>query len=620
MGWYQRSSGTRNRGLRVRQLAMEALEPRLALTWAGIPPITVGAAALAQPVALNVNNVASGSASISSTEVDYYGFTATETGSYTISAITPTSTLDTVIGIFNSAGQRLVYNDNISATNRDSRLTMNLTAGTQYYLGVTNFVATSRGDYTWVIQGPSPPPPPPGDDIYENNDALSSAYNLGTLTNIRNVGQLKLNDSADWFRFSTTGSSASGSSVSISFLHSQGNLQLQLYNSSGSLLATSASTGNTESISLNGRVAGTYYVRISGTENATNPNYSLTIVPPTGSSTGSNFQITLAMTGMTATQQAVFNQAAARWSEVIIGDLPNANYLGLPVDDVLIHASAIPIDGVNGILGQAGPDTFRPGTLLPIHGIMQFDTADMTAMEANGTLLPVILHEMAHVLGVGTLWQSLGLLSGATTNNPIFTGPLATAEYNLMFNQNAAGVPVENTGGPGTRLGHWRESVFTIELMTGFLGPGTVAPMSRVTVAQFADLGYTVNMAKAEPFNPALSSVTFASQPPSSSRGISVLAAADNPTTAKRPAASSLWYGEKSNSVESSRRQSFKVDSYRITRNAIDAALTVSESAAKVDASDDFFLGSFDESDAEQTDLAWEDFDSLRMVAGKARG
>jgi glutamine synthetase len=29
----------------------------------------------------------------------------------------------------------------------------------------------------------------------------------------------------------------------------------------------------------------------------------------------------------------------------------------------------------------------------------------------------------------------------------------------------AAGVPVENSGGPGTRDGHWRESVFSNELM-----------------------------------------------------------------------------------------------------------------------------------------------------------
>ncbi len=89
------------------------------------------------------------------------------------------------------------------------------------------------------------------------------------------------------------------------------------------------------------------------------------------------------MTGLSASQQAIFAQAATRWSQVITGDLPNATYQGQIVDDVLIAASAVPIDGVNGILGQAAPDAFRGGTFLPYHGFMQFDTADLAAMQAK---------------------------------------------------------------------------------------------------------------------------------------------------------------------------------------------------------------------------------------------
>ena len=87
------------------------------------------------------------------------------------------------------------------------------------------------------------------------------------------------------------------------------------------------------------------------------------------------------MTGLTASQQAIFQQAANRWSQVITGDLPNATYRGQTVDDLLINASARPIDGVNGILGQAGPDAFRSGSDLPYHGVMEFDSADMASME-----------------------------------------------------------------------------------------------------------------------------------------------------------------------------------------------------------------------------------------------
>jgi hypothetical protein len=59
---------------------------------------------------------------------------------------------------------------------------------------------------------------------------------------------------------------------------------------------------------------------------------------------------------------------------------------------------------------------------------------------------------------------------------------------------------VENGGGPGTRDAHWRESVFFDELMTGYVGPGRDLPLSRVTIASLADLGYQINMAAADPF------------------------------------------------------------------------------------------------------------------------
>jgi hypothetical protein len=124
-------------------------------------------------------------------------------------------------------------------------------------------------------------------------------------------------------------------------------------------------------------------------------------------------------------------------------------------------------------------------------------------MEANGTLLATAMHEMGHILGVGTIWSTKGLLQGAGGSNPIFVGAKATAEYNRVFGTNANGVPVENTGGAGTRDGHWRETVFTNEMMTGWIGPSRNIPLSSITVASMADLGYTVNMAAADVFTPS---------------------------------------------------------------------------------------------------------------------
>jgi hypothetical protein len=65
---------------------------------------------------------------------------------------------------------------------------------------------------------------------------------------------------------------------------------------------------------------------------------------------------------------------------------------------------------------------------------------------------------------------------------------------------------VENTGGPGTRDSHWRETVHNAELMTGWIEGGGVAnPLSEITIASMADMGYLVDMTAADPyvlFNP----------------------------------------------------------------------------------------------------------------------
>ena len=209
--------------------------------------------------------------------------------------------------------------------------------------------------------------------------------------------------------------------------------------------------------------------------------------------------------GLSDTQQAAFTAAADRWTRMIVGDLPSVVADGETIDDVLILAQGSDIDGPGGILGQAGPTVLRPATAgsaaqLPAKGVMSFDTADLEQMEASGTLGDVITHEMGHVLGIGTVWQDKGLLRGAASTNPTFTGSGAMAEYAALLGVSAARpVPVENTGGVGTRGSHWREMVFQTELMSGFIDAAG-NPISRVTVASLGDLGYQVDLDSAEPY------------------------------------------------------------------------------------------------------------------------
>jgi hypothetical protein len=206
--------------------------------------------------------------------------------------------------------------------------------------------------------------------------------------------------------------------------------------------------------------------------------------------------------GLTTKQKNAFKKAADRWSRVIIGDLPSVLVGGEVIDDLLIEAQGVAIDGVGRILGQAGPTNLRPATagksaLLPAKGIMSFDKADLANMEADGTLVDVITHEMGHVIGIGTIWEDKGLLVGAGTQNPRFTGTNAKKAYGKLRGTGPTPVPVENIGGAGTRDGHWRESVFKNELMSGFISEAA-NPLSRLTVASLQDLGYRVNAAAAE--------------------------------------------------------------------------------------------------------------------------
>jgi hypothetical protein len=208
--------------------------------------------------------------------------------------------------------------------------------------------------------------------------------------------------------------------------------------------------------------------------------------------------------GLNAAQKRAFKTAADRWSKVIVGDLPSVVVGQDVIDDLLIEAQGVAIDGPGKILGQAGPTNLRPraagaSAFLPAKGIMSFDIADLAKMQAEGTLVDVITHEMGHVIGIGTIWNLKGLLASAGTANPTFKGTQAKREYGVLRGTGPLAVPVENGGGAGTRDSHWRESVFKNELMSGFIAAPN-NPLSRMTVASLQDMGYVVNMAAAEAY------------------------------------------------------------------------------------------------------------------------
>jgi len=194
---------------------------------------------------------------------------------------------------------------------------------------------------------------------------------------------------------------------------------------------------------------GSYTVTVANGDALTDKDFGNqeTDAGPVGNS---DFQITLSLSGLTASQQAIAEQAADRWEQVIVGDLPDVWYRGQTIDDVSITIRTQRMDGVGNVLGESGPEAMRAGRDgLPYLGTVVIDTADIAQMESEGELLAVLTHEIAHVLGFGTVWTSQGLLSGTRTSNPVFTGAQAVAEYNKVFGTSATGIPVEAGDGPG---------------------------------------------------------------------------------------------------------------------------------------------------------------------------
>lgn len=241
-----------------------------------------------------------------------------------------------------------------------------------------------------------------------------------------------------------------------------------------------------------------------------------------------------------ASIQQAFTNAVIRIRGAISGDTPGNQVnetiptwcvpsgpvvLNEFIDDLLIFVSVDSIDGVGDVLGSAGPCYVNDSGSTTVIGSMRFDSADLPMLEARGRLETVILHEMLHVIGVGTLWGDL--LVDRQTAGVRFTGTQARDACASLVGGAApcaSAVPVENcldlaigqTCGAGTQDAHWKESVFQSELMTGYLGSGD-QPLSSFTLLSLADIGYQVNPAAASAYvvpSPAFAALRAADEEP----------------------------------------------------------------------------------------------------------
>ena len=205
--------------------------------------------------------------------------------------------------------------------------------------------------------------------------------------------------------------------------------------------------------------------------------------------------------------------AVARWEALIAGDLPDQTIretaCGLPeallpraVDDLLLVVRVQAFDGERGILASAGPRclrSLRDGRYLPAVGELVLDAADLPRLLERGQLGEVLVHEVGHVLGLGTGWDDLGLLrahgcddAGCVEGRDTrYLGAAGRAGWEDLGGRGEP--PVENTGGSGSIDRHWREDVLGNALMTSVISPVEASnALSVLSFRALEDLGYAL--------------------------------------------------------------------------------------------------------------------------------
>ena len=480
-------------------------------TATGLPPVDFTANAVADVCAkeaatpIAVGQTINGTLSLSDCvrpapdlrNFDNYKLTLTSSTQLTIDL--DATGFDAYLFVFNFANDTLIaeHDDIVLGVNTDSRINITLPSG-EYLIRATSFDSLQTGTYALSVAQST------------TGGAASLAINAGN-------GQLAAPGAAVAIDPSVVVRDAGGNpvpGVTVTFAGVPGVGAI-----SGATAVTNASgiaTLGSWTLAAGANVLQATAAGVAGTG---------VIFNAKGKASSSGFDINLRFVALpTVSQLNTFNDAVTRWETIITSDLtdiplnfgPGACNSPVPiqetVDDLMIVVRLEPIDGAGSVLGSAGPCNIRTTGGLPILGTMRFDTADLANLEAAGSFGNVILHEMGHVLGIGTVWQSKGLLlnpslpssSGADTH---FTGAQALIGFNNIGGSTWTGgskTPVENTqGGAGTRDSHWREGVLANELMTGFLNNGS-NPLSQLTVRSLVDLGYTVNLNQADAFNVTL--------------------------------------------------------------------------------------------------------------------
>lgn len=283
----------------------------------------------------------------------------------------------------------------------------------------------------------------------------------------------------------------------------------------GEILAWQWERGTTNESIRKFIAPGTYFVQVLSYNNQA-ADFTVSTSFTATASDDQQFRIQLnfadSLNGLTAAAKDAINQAAKVWEGAILGRsaITQSNTLSIALFGENLTAQNGTAD--TGTLALSGPvlTLDAANNLLIVRGSTTLNTRRLAEFNANPLYLrDIMIHEFAHVLGFGTLWQPLqfSFTDGSTEIAGKNWIDRATATYradsyagwaygDLLGTFQPTAIPVEPQ-----IFYHWDESRFDAELMTPFAEtPSTPMPLSSLTLGSLRDLGWNVNFGAVQPY------------------------------------------------------------------------------------------------------------------------